>query len=69
MNSEPENQIEILLSRREGSSIVDSLFALPAQVSVGEQTNEWDRAVNSRLEAVLANQLRSLIGKDQRNAA
>jgi hypothetical protein len=69
MNSEPENQIEILLSRRDGGSIVDSLFALPAQVSTGEQTNEWDRAVNSRMEAVLANQLRSLIGKDQRNAA
>jgi hypothetical protein len=69
MNSEPEKEIEILLSRRAGESFVDSLLAMPGQVSTGEQSSEWNRAVNSRLEAVLAQQLRSLINKEQRDAA
>lgn len=69
MNSEPEKEIEVLLSRREDASFVDSLLALPGQVSADKRPNEWDRAINSRLEAALAKQLRSLIDKGERSAA
>lgn len=63
-----EPAIEALLSRPEADSIVDLLLSLPAKAAEGPDT--FHRIVSGRLEAKLAERMRSVIGDDrQQNAA
>lgn len=64
-SNEPE--IDALLCRSQTASFVDRLMALPPLVEA-EQSNDWSRAVALRLEAVLAQNMRSRIGSESRAA-
>ncbi len=55
-----EPAIDALLNRSETGSIVDRLMALPPLLEP-ELSDEWTRAVASRLEAILAQSMRSRI--------
>lgn len=62
-----EPEIEALLDRSQTNSIVDRLMALPPVVET-QLSDEWSRAVALRLEAVLAENMRSRIGSESRAA-
>lgn len=64
-SNEPE--IDALLCRSQTASFVDRLMALPPLVEA-QQSNDWSRAVALRLEAVLAQSMRSRIGSESRAA-
>lgn len=64
-SNEPE--IDALLGRSQTASFVDRLMALPPLVEA-EQSDEWSRAVALRLEAVLAQSMRSRIGSENQAA-
>jgi hypothetical protein len=55
-----EPAIDALLNKSETISIVDRLMALPPSLEP-ELSDEWTRAVASRLEAILAQSMRSRI--------
>lgn len=61
--------IEALLGKAGDVSFVDRLMALPPPPLVPELSDEWSRAVASRLEAVLAQNMRAHIDVDSRAAA
>ncbi|PWK65710.1 hypothetical protein [Aminobacter sp. AP02] len=60
--------IDALLNKAEAVSFVDRLMALPPPLEP-ELSDEWTRAVASRLEAVLAQSMRTHIDHDSRDAA
>lgn len=55
-----EPAIDALLNTSETISIVDRLMALPPSLEP-DLSDEWSRAVASRLEAILAQSMRSRI--------
>jgi hypothetical protein len=57
-----EPAIEALLARQEADSIVDLLLSLPRQEI--DEADTFNRIVKDRLEAKLADRVRSLIGDD-----
>jgi hypothetical protein len=57
-----EPAIEALLARPEAYSIVDLLLSLPRQEI--DEADTFNRIVKDRLEAKLADRVRSLIGDD-----
>jgi hypothetical protein len=62
-----EPAIEALLSRPEADSIVDLLLSLPANEI--DEADTFNRIVKDRLEAKLADRVRSLIGDDEHQRA
>ena len=64
-----EREIDALLSPSEAGSIIDRLMALPHSKHGARRTNEWDRAVATRLETALAKSMRSHIVGESRDAA
>jgi hypothetical protein len=62
-----EPAIEALLSRPEADSIVDLLLSLP--VNEIDEADTFNRIVKDRLEAKLADRVRSLIGDDEHQRA
>ena len=56
-----EREIDALLSGSEAGSIIDRLMALPQPKDDGYVANEWDRAVSSRFQSRLVNQMPTLI--------
>lgn len=58
------------LSRSATDSIVDLLLSLPAEAGAPVDADAVDRALSHRLQAKLADRMRSLIGEDgERDAA
>ncbi|MFU0507006.1 hypothetical protein [Pseudaminobacter sp. NGMCC 1.201702] len=66
-NDRGEPAIDALLSRRKADSIVDLLLSLPSTVT--DEPDTFDRIVGDRLEAKLADRMRSLIDHRHRDAA
>jgi hypothetical protein len=66
-NDRHEPAIEALLSRRKADSIVDLLLSLPSAGT--DEPDTFDRIVGDRLEAKLADRMRSLIDDRHRDAA
>jgi hypothetical protein len=65
-----EAETETLLSRSATDSIVDLLLSLPAEAGAPMDADAVDRVLNQRLQARLADMMRSQIGEDgERDAA
>ncbi|MGB3390039.1 MAG: hypothetical protein WBA88_18885 [Pseudaminobacter sp.] len=66
---DPIRQAEALRALATTDSVVD-LLALVGTIQAADDPDLWNRAVNSRLEAILAEKMRKLIaGDDQQDAA
>lgn len=57
-----EATFDALLPNAEMISIVDGLFALPGENAYGAESDRWARAVQSRMQARLAERMRQAMG-------
>ena len=60
-----EAEIDALLARDETTSVVDALLAMPQRMPANPADERWEKSLNARLQARLAQKMREVLEEQE----